>query len=109
MAFQEFLRTELVKRSAQQGIHVPAIPVHPHGDKGLRIIALQPHMANGLILLHHKQKTLIAHFTHFPKHENDDGPDGLEMVWKLAAASFAKASNTPMAAWEVPQPSLYHN
>lgn len=107
VAFQEFLRTELVKRSAQQGIHVPAIPVHPHGDKGLRIIALQPHMANGLILLHHKQKTLIAHFTHFPKHENDDGPDGLEMVWKLAT-SFAKASNTPMAAWEVPQPSLYH-
>lgn len=107
VAFQEFLRTELVKRSAQQGIHVPAIPVHPHGDKGLRIIALQPHMANGLILLHHKQKTLIAHFTHFPKHENDDGPDGLEMVWKLAT-SFAKARNTPMAAWEVPQPSLYH-
>ena len=108
VAFQEFLRTELVKRSAQQGIHVPAIPVHPHGDKGLRIIALQPHMANGLILLHHKQKTLIAHFTHFPKHENDDGPDGLEMVWKLATG-FAKASNAPMAAWEVPQPSLYHN
>ena len=108
VAFQEFLRTELVKRSAQQGIHVPAIPVFPHGDKALRIIALQPHMANGLILLHHKQKTLIAHFTHFPKHENDDGPDGTEMVWKLATG-FSRAAATPMAAFNVPQPSLYHN
>lgn len=107
VAFQEFLRTELVKRSAQQGIHVPAIPVFPHGDKALRIIALQPHMANGLILLHHKQKTLIAHFTHFPKHENDDGPDGTEMVWKLATG-FSRAAATPMAAFNVPQPSLYH-
>ncbi|MDN5665081.1 MAG: phage terminase large subunit [Psychrobacter sp.] len=108
VAFQEFLRTELVKRSAQQGIHVPAIPVFPHGDKALRIIALQPHMANGLILLHHKQKTLIAHFTHFPKHENDDGPDGTEMAWKLATG-FSRAAATPMAAFNVPQPSLYHN
>lgn len=107
VAFQEFLRTEIVKRSAAAGIHVPAIPVMPHGDKLLRIEALQPHMANGLILLHHKQKTMIAQFTHFPKHENDDGPDSLEMLWKLATG-FAKASNTPMAAWEVPPPSLYH-
>ena len=107
VAFQEFLRTELVKRSAQQGVHVPATPVFPHGDKALRIIALQPHMENGLILLHHKQKTLIAHFTHFPKHENDDGPDGTEMVWKLAT-NFARSINTPTQAFDIPQPSLYY-
>lgn len=106
--FQEFLRTEIVKRSAAAGVHVPAIAVHPHSDKILRITALQPHMENELLLLHHKQKTLIAHFTHFPKHENDDGPDATEMVWKLAT-SFARAAATPMAAFNVPQPSLYHN
>ncbi len=104
VAFQEFLRTELVKRSAQQGIHVPAIPVHPHGDKGLRIIALQPHMANGLILLHHKQKTLIAHFTHFPKHENDDGPDATEMVWKLATGFVRSGQSQPVY---IPEPGAY--
>ena len=108
VAFQEFLRTELVKRSAAAGIHVPAIPVHPHTDKILRITALQPHMANELILLHHKQKTLIDHFTHFPKHENDDGPDALEMVWKLST-SFARSINTPTQAFDIPQPSLYQN
>ncbi|MGP4950715.1 phage terminase large subunit [Psychrobacter sp. T6-1] len=106
IAFQEFLRTEIVKRSAAAGIHVPAIPVMPHGDKLLRIEALQPHMANGLLLLHHKQKALIAQFTHFPKHENDDGPDAVEMLWKLST-SFARASNTPVQALHVPTPSLY--
>lgn len=106
VAFQEFLRTELVKRSAAAGIHVPAIPVYPHGDKLLRIAALQPHMANELILLHHKQKTLIDHFTHFPKHENDDGPDAVEMLWK-GATSFARSVNTPTQAFDIPPPSLY--
>lgn len=104
VAFQEFLRTELVKRAAAAGVHVPAIPVFPHGDKALRIMALQPHMANGIILLHHKQKTLIAHFTHFPKHENDDGPDGLEMCFKIAIGFVQSTQAQPM---NIPEPSIY--
>lgn len=103
--FQEFLRTELVKRSAQEGIHVPARAVNPHNDKGLRIEALQPHMANELLLLHSEQSTLISQFKHFPKAAHDDGPDGVEMCWKVAT-SFAQASQ--MQAFDVPQPSLYH-
>jgi hypothetical protein len=63
-------------------------------------------MANGVILLHHKQKTLIAHFTHFPKHENDDGPDAVEMTWKVAI-SFERSLNAPTTALNVPTPSLY--
>lgn len=104
--FQEFLRTEIVRRSAIAGIHVPAVPVNPHTDKNLRITALQPHMANEVILLHHKQKTLIAQLSHFPKHENDDGPDGLEMCWKIATG-FAKAAR--VEAYDIPQPSLYYD
>ncbi|MCT8560606.1 phage terminase large subunit, partial [Glaesserella parasuis] len=48
--FQEFLQTELVKRSAQRGKPVPAMAVKPNTDKMLRIESLQPHIANGLIL-----------------------------------------------------------
>lgn len=84
--FQEFLRTELVKRSAQQGIPVPAIPVIPHTDKALRIESLQPHMVNGLIRLHPTQHTLIDQLRHFPKADHDDGPDCLHMLWSLAAS-----------------------
>lgn len=49
--FQEFFKTELVKHSAISGCPVPAMGVKPNADKLLRIEMLQPHMANGLILM----------------------------------------------------------
>lgn len=82
--FQEFLNSEIVKRSAQRGHPVPVVPIKPNTDKMLRIESLQPHMANGLILLHPSQTTLIAQLRHFPKADHDDGPDCLEMLWSLA-------------------------
>ncbi|USS96498.1 phage terminase large subunit [Serratia symbiotica] len=85
--FQEFLRTELVKRSAVLGHPVPTKGVSPHSDKILRIETLQPHMANGLIRLHPSQNTLIQQLRHFPKADHDDGPDALEILWNLAIKS----------------------
>lgn len=82
--FQEFLRTELVKRSAQRGCPVPAVPLTNNTDKALRIESLQPHIANGLIRLHPSQTTLLDQLRHFPQADHDDGPDGLEMLWRLA-------------------------
>lgn len=79
--FQEFLKTELVKRSAKAGYPVPAQGVTPHTDKILRIETLQPHVANGLILFHPSQTTLISQLQHFPKADHDDGPDALHMLW----------------------------
>lgn len=87
--FQEFLRSELVKRSAARGIPVPARSVTPHGDKVLRIESLQPHMANGLIRLHPSQHTLIDQLRHFPKADHDDGPDALHMLWQVAQMGAA--------------------
>ena len=87
--FQEFLKDELVKRSAQRGNPVPAQAIKPNTDKMLRIESLQPHIANGLILLHRSQTTLIAQLRHFPKADHDDGPDALEMLWKNAVSSSA--------------------
>ncbi len=84
--FQEFLRTELVKRSAQRGQPVPARAVKPVADKLLRIETLQPHLANGLIRLHPSQSALIEQLRHFPKADHDDGPDALHMLWSLAVS-----------------------
>jgi predicted phage terminase large subunit-like protein len=84
--FQEFLRTELIKRAAARGMPVPARAVQPHADKLLRIESLQPHMANGLIRLHPGQTTLIDQLRHFPKADHDDGPDALHMLWALAVS-----------------------
>jgi predicted phage terminase large subunit-like protein len=94
--FQEFLRTELVKRSARRGIPVPARAVTPHTDKLLRIETLQPHMANGLIRLHPSQTTLIDQFRHFPKADHDDGPDMVQMLWMAAQSGAAGIDFTPV-------------
>ena len=90
--FQEFLRTELVKRSAQAGVPVPARALKPITDKLLRIESLQPHMVNGLIRLHPSQTTLIDQLRHFPKADHDDGPDALQMLWMAANTMGASAS-----------------
>lgn len=104
--FQEFLRTELVKRGAARGIPVPARGVTPHTDKALRIASLQPHIKNGLIRLHTSQKALIDQLRHWPKADHDDGPDALQMLWTLAvrgAQTFAytlAARSAPRVAWQ---------
>lgn len=88
--FQEFLRTELVKRSAQLGVPVPAIPVMPSADKLLRIESLQPHMQNSLIrFCKDGMQTLLDQLKHFPKADHDDGPDALHMLWSLAVSRAA--------------------
>lgn len=85
--FQEFFKTELVKRSAAKNIPVPARGITPSSDKLLRIETLQPHFQNGLIRLHPSQHTLIEQLRHFPKADHDDGPDGLQMLWMAALSS----------------------
>lgn len=102
--FQEFLRTELVNRSAKRGIPVPAQAVHPHTDKLLRIESLQPHMKNGLILLHSEHATLIDQLRHFPKADHDDGADALHMLWTL---SISQSQISQMQSIYLPEPSIY--
>lgn len=82
--FQEFLKTELVKRSAAMGIPVPARAITPNTDKALRIESLQPHVANGLIRLHRNQTVLHEQLRHWPEADHDDGPDMLHMLWMIA-------------------------
>lgn len=96
--FQEFLRTELIKRSAALGVPVPARGLVPSTDKLLRIEALQPHMHNGLLRLHSSQTTLVDQFKHFPRADHDDGPDMVAMLWMLAVTggmAVALQSDSP--------------
>jgi predicted phage terminase large subunit-like protein len=90
--FQEFARTELVKRSAQLGVPVPARALVPISDKDLRILTLQPHMANGLIRFHPALTTLIDMFKHWPKADHDDGPDMVSMLWMLCVTGGLAAA-----------------
>ncbi len=84
--FQEFFRQYIVTASAAAGVHVPAIPVNPSDDKILRIQAISPHVNNGLILFNPAHTVLLEQLRHFPEADHDDGPDALEMLWKLATS-----------------------
>lgn len=103
--FQEFMRTELVKRGAAAGVPIPAVPIKPTTDKALRIESLQPHMANQMLLLHTSQTTLIDQFRHFPKADHDDGCDAVEMAFKIATHSTRQSPSMPIFLHD---PSIYH-
>lgn len=89
--FQEFLRTEIMKRAVLDQVPLPAIPVVPTADKALRIQRLQPPIASGLIRLHASQTALIEQLRQWPSGAHDDGPDALEMLWSGAVSYGAGA------------------
>lgn len=92
--FQEFLRTQLIAASIDAGVPVPARGVTPSAEKNLRIESLQPFFENGNIRLHPSQTTLLSQLKHYPEADHDDGPDGLHMLWMLAATGGAAAGAT---------------
>lgn len=107
--FQEFLKTELIKRSAALGIPVPARAVTPSTDKALRIESIQPHVANGLIRIHRNQTVLYEQLRHWPEADHDDGPDALQMLWMIALSgafgipqilSARRASNKTLIGYD---------
>ena len=103
--FQEFFADVLVRRAADRGLSLPVRPLNNSSDKLLRIESLQPHMARGKIRLHRSQQTLLEQLRHFPRADHDDGPDALEMLWRLATTGFVSLREafirTPMrSGWE---------
>jgi predicted phage terminase large subunit-like protein len=93
--FQEFLFTELLKRATVAGISFPGVPMPETVEKELRIVSLQPYVANGKIRLHHAQSTMIEQLRYWPEADHDDGPDALEKLWRLANQYGGEWSYTP--------------
>ena len=86
--FQAFFADVLAQRAAGRGLALPVRPIINSTDKQLRIETLQPYFTQGRIRLHTSQQTLIDQLRHFPKADHDDGPDALEMLWRLAVGGF---------------------
>lgn len=100
--FQEFFAHVLAQRAIERGIPLPVRPIINSTDKLLRIETLQPYMMQKRIRLHPSQQTLIDQLRHFPKADHDDGPDALEMLWRLASGGFLSLRD---AFERVPRPS----
>ncbi|MBI1175663.1 MAG: phage terminase large subunit [Sideroxydans sp.] len=82
--FQAFLYSEIIKRAALRGIAFPGVPVSPSTDKNLRIMSMQPYVANGQIRSHRNHTTFNEHLMFYPEADHDDGPDAAEMLKTLA-------------------------
>lgn len=65
--FQEFMYTELLKRAALAGIAFPGVAMPEDVEKELRIISLQPHVANGKIRSHRALTVFNEQLKFWPK------------------------------------------
>ena len=82
--FQWFLKEQLARESARQGLYLPIQGVRATEDKTMRIESLQPDVKNGYILFRRDQTLLLHQLSQFPLGAHDDGPDALEGVRTLA-------------------------
>lgn len=79
--FQEFLRTEAIKRGKKAGVVLNCIGVPQNVDKDLRIESLQPHVEDGTIKIFYALTALIQQMRHWPKTDHDDGVDCLHILY----------------------------
>jgi predicted phage terminase large subunit-like protein len=84
VAFQEFFKTILIKESRKKGTPVPVIGIKNKIAKEIRIESLGPHVENGTIIFDPRHNTLIEQLQFYPLTEHDDGPDALEMAFRIA-------------------------
>lgn len=84
VAFQAFLRDELVKRSAEQRLYLPIREFKSTVKKEIRIAAIEPLVTNALIRFQHNQHDLLEEMAYFPKATRDDCTDALSQCVELA-------------------------
>jgi predicted phage terminase large subunit-like protein len=85
-AFQEYFRQQIVAQSAARGVPIPAVGIRNDGDKDMLIEAVAPHVNNGLIVFHQAHSVLNTQVRHWPEADHDDGPDAVQMLWRLCLA-----------------------
>jgi len=76
--FQWFLKEQLARESARQGLYLPIQGVRSTEDKTMRVESLQPDVKNGYIRFRADQTLLLHQLGQFPLGAHDDGLDALE-------------------------------
>ncbi len=82
--FQAYFAEVMAKKSAEDGEYLPIFEINSVQNKDARIQSLQPFVKNGYLKFSKKHKTLLKQMFEYPMGKNDDGPDGLDMMVKLA-------------------------
>ncbi len=87
--FQEYMASELQKRSSEVSAYLPLEEIKHSTDKRARIEALQPLVKNGTIRFSKRHHRLLEQMKYYPKGAHDDGLDALEMVVNLTTGSVS--------------------
>ena len=95
VAFQAMIMDLLVQASLEKGVPVPAVGIKPRFAKEVRIEALAPHVANGVIRFDSRHSLLLDQLCEWPKSAHDDDPDALEMAFGLIHAATPIEFKTP--------------
>lgn len=90
--FQSFFADIMAKESAKVGVYLPIFKIPSLLPKQIRIDSLAPFINNGYIRFSKRHKELLKQLHEYPMGKNDDAPDGLEMVVKLAMAGKSGAA-----------------
>jgi predicted phage terminase large subunit-like protein len=84
VAFQQFMKDEIAKRSAEQGVYLPLREFKSTVKKEIRITATEPMYTSGYIRLLPTQRDYIEQLEYFPKASHDDILDAASMAIELA-------------------------
>lgn len=87
--FQSFFADVMAKESAKLGVYLPVVQIPSLLPKKVRIESLVPFVRNGYLRFSRKHKKTLEQMYQYPMGKNDDAPDCLEMVVKLAIGSKA--------------------
>lgn len=82
--FQGLLVPAVQHEAAMRQVHLPLVEIKNSGDKIKRIASLQSYFKIGLLKLNDKDVTLWQQLEELPQGKYDDGPDALEMAFRLA-------------------------
>lgn len=85
--FQELMVKSLTDSAKAEGVFMRIHPLTNTGSKQSRIFGLYTWLKNGTVKFARSQKMLLDQFRAFPNGKNDDGPDALEMLIRVANES----------------------
>jgi len=95
--FQQLLADQMAQAARQRGIVLPVYPIENRVSKVVRIRRLTPLLGQGLLRFKSHSPgalLLVDQLREFPHGEHDDGPDALEMAYRLALELLSGAVST---------------
>lgn len=90
--FQQLLADQMAQAARRRGMILPVYPIENHIPKLVRIRRLTPLLGQGLLRFKSRSPgtlLLVEQLRDFPHGDHDDGPDALEMAYRLATNLLA--------------------